>query len=249
MSTPTITSDQVLGGVPFRFKEDVRPLVVLAITEPEYKTNETLPVFAAEQLETRLGYDCFVLQGDPQKHVLPGLAEGLKNADLLLVSIRRQALPERDVEAVRKHVEAGKPVVGIRTASHAFDARKEGSAGSAQWPQFDAEVLGGHYTGHHGRGATPNVTIADGAEGHPILKEVRTPFVSQGSLYKTSPLAHSATPLLIGSASGLPSEPVAWTNTYGKSRVFYTSLGHEDDFKDANFVRLLANAVEWGLGK
>ncbi len=247
--TPTITSDQVLGGVPFRFNGDARPLVVVAISEPEYKTNETLPVFAAEELETRLGYDCFVLQGDPQKHVLPGLAEGLKHADLLLVSIRRQALPERDVEAMRKHVEAGMAVVGIRTASHAFDARKEGSAGSAQWPEFDAEVLGGHYTGHHGKGATPNVTIAEGAEGHPILKGVSTPFVCEGSLYKTSPLARSATPLLIGTATGLPGEPVAWTNHRGKSRVFYTSLGHEDDFKDANFVRMLANAVEWGLAK
>jgi type 1 glutamine amidotransferase len=44
-------------------------------------------------------------------------------------------------------------------------------------------------------------------------------------------------------------EPVAWTNTYGKSRIFYTSLGHADDFNDPSFVRLLSNAVEWCLAK
>jgi type 1 glutamine amidotransferase len=172
----------------------------------------------------------------------------LKDADLLLVSIRRQALPERDLAAVRKHVEAGRAVIGIRTASHAFDARKEGAAGTAQWPEFDAEVLGGHYTGHHGKGATPTVTVAEGAREHPILERVSTPFASQGTLYKTSPLARSATPLLIGTAAGAPSEPVVWTNERGKARVFYTSLGHEEDFKNASFVRMLANAVEWGLG-
>jgi type 1 glutamine amidotransferase len=31
--------------------------------------------------------------------------------------------------------------------------------------------------------------------------------------------------------------------------VFYTSLGHPDDFKDESFVRLLTNAVFWTAKK
>jgi type 1 glutamine amidotransferase len=62
-------------------------------------------------------------------------------------------------------------------------------------------------------------------------------------------LATSATALLMGTIPGTEPEPVAWTNQYGKSRIFYTSLGHEDDFKNDNFLRLLANAVEWCLAK
>src|SRR5207253_10096983 len=52
---PTITSDQVLGGKPFRFKDDVRPVVVLALSEDEYKTKETVPAFVRDVVEERLG--------------------------------------------------------------------------------------------------------------------------------------------------------------------------------------------------
>jgi nicotinamidase-related amidase/type 1 glutamine amidotransferase len=245
----TITSDQVLGDAPFRFKDDPRPRIVIAVSEPEYKTDKTLPVFAAEVLETKLGYDCAVLQGDPQKHQLPGLNEALKDADLLLISIRRQALPAGHLAAIRRHLADGKPLVGIRTASHAFDSRGKGPEGTEQWPNFDPEVLGGNYTGHFGNTDAPAVSLAEGASAHPILKDVTLPFASKGSLYKTRPLAKSATPLLMGKIVKSEPEPVAWTNTHGRSRIFYTSLGHEDDFKDASFVRLLANAVEWCLAK
>jgi type 1 glutamine amidotransferase len=87
------------------------------------------------------------------------------------------------------------------------------------------------------------------AEKNPLLIGVKTPFSSNGSLYKVSPLAASATPLLTGSIPNQPAEPIAWTHHYGKSRVFYTSLGHPDDFKEPAFVRLLSNAVLWGLAR
>ncbi|MCP5519905.1 MAG: ThuA domain-containing protein, partial [Verrucomicrobiales bacterium] len=46
-----------------------------------------------------------------------------------------------------------------------------------------------------------------------------------------------------------PAEPVAWTRLYGpkQARVFYTSLGHPDDFKEAGFRRLLLNGVLWAM--
>jgi type 1 glutamine amidotransferase len=40
---------------------------------------------------------------------------------------------------------------------------------------------------------------------------------------------------------------VAWTRQYNKSRVFYTSLGHQDDFQQPHFQSLLTNAVQWAL--
>ena len=76
-----------------------------------------------------------------------------------------------------------------------------------------------------------------------------TPFTGQGSLYKTSPLAASARPLLMGKIPGHPAEPVAWVNLVGTSRVFYTSLGHPGDFDNASFRRLLRNAVFWALNR
>jgi type 1 glutamine amidotransferase/nicotinamidase-related amidase len=247
---PTITSDQLLGGKTFRFKNDVRPLVVLAISEDEYKTAQTLPAFVRDVVQDRLGVDVKVLIGDPKNpNVIPGLAESLEKADLLLVSMRRRALPEKDLAAVRKHVAAGKAVVGIRTASHAFDLKGKLPDGSAVWPTFDPDVLGGHYTGHHGASAKTTVKGIADAEKHPILSGVQTPFVGNGSLYKVSPLAKSTTPLLLGSIPDQSPEPIAWINQAGKARVFYTSLGHPDDFQNASFRRLLANAILWTLDK
>ncbi len=56
---------------------------------------------------------------------------------------------------IRKYVESGKPVVGIRTACHAFDARGKAPPGHAEWTTFDPDVLGGHYTGHHANDLKP----------------------------------------------------------------------------------------------
>ncbi len=84
---------------------------------------------------------------------------------------------------------------------------------------------------------------------HPILAGVTTPFPASGSLYKTSPLAATAVPLLMGKAGNLPAEPVAWVNRKGTSRIFYTSLGHPGDFDRPEFRRLLKNAVFWALDR
>jgi nicotinamidase-related amidase/type 1 glutamine amidotransferase len=247
---PTVTSDQVLGDKPFRFKNDLRPLVLLAISEDEYQTGRTLPVFARDVLQDQLGLDAKALHGDTKNpNILPGLAEGLAKADVLLLSLRRRALPAQDLEAVRQYLAAGKPLVGIRTANHAFDARGKGPAGHAEWAKFDAEVLGGNYRGHHGTGPKTAVAIAPAGEKHPLLTGVPPSFTASGSLYRVSPLAPPATPLLIGTVPGHPPEPVAWVHPYGKARVFYTSLGHPEDFKDPAFVRLLGNAVLWALDR
>jgi nicotinamidase-related amidase/type 1 glutamine amidotransferase len=247
---PTVTSDQILGGRPFRFRGDVRPRAVLAISEDEYKTERTLPEFVRDLVQDRLGVDVIILLGAAKPpHDLPGLAAALENADLLLVSMRRRSLPAADLQAVRKFIAAGKPVVGIRTASHAFDARGELADGRAIWPEFGAEILGCNYTGHHDPKTKTTVMADQESAKHPILTGVRLPLTGHGCLYKVSPLAKTATPLLTGSIPNQPVEPVAWVNSAGPSRVFYTSLGGPEDFQTAAFRRLLANAMVWALGQ
>jgi type 1 glutamine amidotransferase len=146
-------------------------------------------------------------------------------------------------------VESGKPVIGIRTASHAFSPRAGTPLpeGTAAWTTFDPDVLGGHYTGHHGESPAVAATLAEGAKEHPLLVGVDlTQLAGHGTLYEVSPLASSAKPLLIGAIPDHPAEPIAWTNTskYG-GRVFYTSLGHTADFQQESFNRLLVNALQW----
>ena len=247
---PTITSDQILGGKPFHFKDDGRPRVAFVIGDDEYRTEATLPAFAAAHLlkDYRVEY---VLDQEGARDNLAGI-NALPDADLMFVSARRRVLPKAQVDALKKFVADGKPVVGIRTASHAFAPRAGAKvpAGRDGWQGFDADVLGGHYTNHHGAGPTVVVSLAPGTS-HPILEGVEpASLVGHGSLYKVSPLARTATPLLIGSIPGQEPEPVAWVNAPATgNRVFYTSLGQMDDFQEPAFNRMLKNAIDWALAK
>jgi type 1 glutamine amidotransferase/nicotinamidase-related amidase len=249
---PTISSVALLGGSEFHFSEDKRPHAVFLIGEDEYKTWETLPDFAKKNLEWR-GWRVSIIQQDAQdKHRFPGLIEALGNADLLFVSTRRRALPQDQLDAVRAYLNAGKPLVGIRTASHGFAPRGADVGKGAAWTTFDPEVLGGNYNNHYGSGPKTSVRAAPGEETNALLTGVHLEqFFSNGSLYKVSPLKQTANPLLIGSIPSQPAEPVAWTHSFGEkqARVFYTSLGHPDDFANPSFRRLLLNGMLWATGQ
>ena len=230
--------------------------IVFMIGEDEYKTWETLPEFAKSELEPA-GYRITIIQADPQdKNNFPGLVEALRDADLLLISLRRRTPLVEQLATVRTHLSAGKPLVGIRTACHAFapQPREKDTVAAnpklAEWDEFDPEVLGGHYTGHHGAVPKTTISVAPGANNHPALKGVDVAKLEgNGSLYKVSPLSPTATPLLVGTIPGEPTEPVAWTRRYGvkTARIFYTSLGHPDDFKNPEFRRFLLNGIKWTL--
>jgi type 1 glutamine amidotransferase/nicotinamidase-related amidase len=244
---PTVTSADFVGGEPFRFRGDRRN-VVLMLDENEYKTEETLPAFAKSELESRGFRVTTVLADRADGNRFPGLAEAVRAADVLVVSVRRRTPPPAELDAVRAHVAAGKPLVGVRTASHAFAVRgdKPPPAGRASWPDFDPAVLGGHYTGHHGNDTVIAATVAPGAADHPVLRGVDVAALASRKLYKSAPLATSTTPLLTGTIPGQRPEPVAWTNApAGGGRVFYTSLGTPEDFGTAAFRRLLLNGICW----
>jgi nicotinamidase-related amidase len=249
---PTITSVDFLGGEPFRFKNDRRS-ILMVVGEDEYKTELTLPAFAWQELEPR-GFQVRVVHADSaDKNNFPGLAEAAARTDLVLISVRRRTPPNEQLAAIRAHLAAGKPLVGIRTSSHAFAVRDQKvplEKSAATWPEFDSEVLGGHYTGHHGDGPKIATAAAPGADRHRVLRGVDlTQLLGNGSLYKVTPLAGSTTPLLLGSIPGQGPQPMAWTNSArpGQSRVFYTSLGHPDDFQNPAFRKLLLNGICWAL--
>ena len=248
---PTITSDQLLGGESFQFKNDKRPHVVVLVAEREYVTNETLPKFALEHLGK--DYKVTILhcdeEGKGERNDIPGTATAVADADLLLVSVRRRALKEEDFQAVQDYIQAGKPVVGIRTANHAFSLRgAETPEGHSVWDAFDAEIWGGSYTGHHGAGK--DVAIKQVAD-HPILKGVDVEsFKGTGSLYIVNPIADSTTAILSGTIDGEPTEPIAWTNkTKFGGKAFYTSLGHVGEFEQPQMSILLKNAIDWAVSK
>lgn len=244
----------VLSGLfLFALPADAQNIVIM-IGEDEYQTWESLPEFAKTDLEP-LGYHITLIQADKEdKNQFPGLIEALKDADLLFVSVRRRTIPKEQLAAVRQHLEAGKPLIGIRTSSHAFALLPKATLDDpalAIWPEFDHEVLGGNYTGHYGREEAV-VTVVEGQKDHSILKGFRPDqYIAHGGLYRNTPLQEGSVELLRGTVPGPRVEPLAWTHLYGpkKARIFYTSMGHIDDFKSEQFRLLLKNAIAWGLGK
>ena len=245
---PTITSDQILGGRTFAFKNDKRPHLVIVSAEREYETSRTLPPFALKNLGHSFRVS-FVFANEKERNDLPGI-EVLDDADVMLLSVRRRVLPQEQMAAIRRFAERGKPIVGIRTASHAFSLRgKRPPEGKLAWERFDQEIFGGNYSNHHGKGPAVQVGTA-GAATHTILNGVDiAKLKGTHSLYVVSPLEKTATPLLTGTIPDKPTEPIAWVNKgrFG-NRVFYTSLGAPGDFEQPQFQRLLSNALHWAAG-
>jgi len=247
---PSIASVDFVGGVPFHFKEDKRPHVVFVIGENEYHTWETLPEFALQEL-VKLGVRCSFVNASPQQGDNHFANFNLiKEADLLFISARRRTPPKEMMALIREHLNAGKPLAGIRTATHAFGAKPADDQHEG-WQEFDTEVLGCSYQGHFGNSASARVQVVSGSASHPVLMGVPTnEFHVTSSLYKSRNLARTAVPLMSGQVEGQSTaEPVAWINTAKNRRVFYTSLGNPDDFKQPFFRRLLLNGILWSLGE
>jgi len=247
----------VLGGGIMAFAAEPNPsqtdgpsIVFLVSKDPSnYKAHETIPVFA-EMLRNRYGCSCTVIrgEGEPSAFRFPGL-KAIRNADLLVVFFRRRAPSNEQMGMIREYLAAGKPLVGIRTANHAFAVKGTIAKGHGKWDTFCSEVLG---CGNHGYGPGElgaDVRVAAGVADNPILANVKpTWWHSGGSLYLVKPIDKTATVLLTGSV-GDKSEPVAWTRMYRKSRVFYTSLGYPDDFQLPQFTNLLVNGLFWAMDR
>jgi type 1 glutamine amidotransferase len=209
--------------------------VLLVSGSLEYNSDASLPKLQA-YLEKNHAVKCYRAFRKTDTDI-PGL-EKLDDCDVMVLFTRRLKLEGEQLERIKKYCQSGKAIVGIRTASHAFQT----------WLELDKEVLGGNYQNHYAEGPLTDIDVK--AKDHAILKGVVLK-QSKGSLYKNTGLSKDVDILLTGSIAGKPAvtEPIAWTRLHKGGRVFYTSLGHPSDFADDNFLRLLGNAVVWTTGK
>ena len=185
------------------------------------------------QIQRHYNVECSRAFGEASDD-LPGL-ENLDGCDCMLLLVRRMTVGGEQLRRIQEYCRGGGAVVGVRTASHAF----------ANWPAMDRELFGGDYRGQYNNRRT-GVQVVEAAKGHPAIAGVE-PFVSHGGLYKNPAIAEDTTLLLSGTADG-HTQPAAWTRLHHGGRVFYTSLGHTDDFREPNFVRLLLGAISWTCG-
>jgi len=138
---------------------DAPPLKIHMIAAGEYDPEKSLAAFK-KHLEA--GWRVEVTTSFGSSKALENL-DALKSADVLVLFARRTAPPEAQMKVIRAHWEAGKPIVGIRTASHAFQ--------KVDNEVLDRKVFGGNYGGASSNGGF--VTgVAAGAADHPVLKGV-----------------------------------------------------------------------------
>jgi type 1 glutamine amidotransferase len=211
-----------------------------------FKERELLPA----------GHRVTILVGNqPKPTHFEGLVPAVRAADLLIVFVRRATPPQEQLDAIRGHLRAGRPLIGIRTANHGFIASQNAPPppSCATWPEFTPEVLGCQNAGYETKGLPYTVARhPDVPADEPLLAGVDVDSIrGHQSLYLVLPLAADARPLLVGTAKDRePPQPVAWTRIHpgeGRSKIFYTSLGAPQDVVGPAVRRLLVNAVNWAL--
>ncbi len=249
--------------------------IVFVVGDQEYRSEESVPALA-RILSERHGFRTTVLlpinreTGKPDSSVIdniPGL-EALRKADLMVIFTRWVELPDEQMKHIVDYAEAGRPIVGLRTASHPFNYRKNlaspyvrYSYNNKEWPGgFGRQVLGETWIRHYGvhQKESTRGEPAPGMESHPILKGVKDVW-GPSDVYAITTLAGDSRPLLMGRVmAGMQPDsppnpekqltPVAWTKSYKGGRVFMTTMGHVGDFENAGFRRMVINACYWAMG-
>jgi hypothetical protein len=149
---------------------------------------------------------------------------------------------------IKLHKETGKAAVMIHCAMHSFHWKVEG--GRNDFSKKSWVELVGVGSPNHGPKAAIAVTTEADAKDHPVMKDVPAEWkTKEGELYRT-PFIGPKTKVLAKGNNGKETHAVAWTNEYGKAKVFGTTLGHHNStMQDANWQKLVANGVKWATSK
>jgi type 1 glutamine amidotransferase len=265
----------VKGGVgPGRGKH-----IVFVTGEEFYRSEEGMSMFA-KLLARRHGFDCTVLFAtDPesgfinpnQSRHIPGL-EALKSADVMVLFARFRELPDGDMKYIAAHVNAGKPVLGVRNATHAFRYPAVSASPYKNWDYrskdwqggFGQQILGDTWVAHYGK-FQKEATLAFKESSHrsdPVLRGVADTIFCHTDVNSVLRLTPADEVLFRGQVlSGLnPTDepvndarkdvrmPFAWFRTYtapsgALGRSFTTTAGASLDWLNEDLRRLFVNAV------
>ena len=245
--------------------------IVLIAGDEEYRSEESCPMLG-KILSQHHGFDCVVLFSvDPEKGFIdpnfqtntPGLAH-LKDADLMIIGTRFRQLPDKQAAHIANFLNAGKPVIGFRTATHAFTGK--GKSGNFAWSNFGPQILGEGWVAHHGKHKSEGcrgVVVGENAL-HPVLNSVYDVFGPSDVYTIKAVTPENATILMRGAVTqtmepdspilkddprNKPMQPMAWIRDYWspngkvKGKAFCTTMGASNDFTNEDLRRLVVNAA------
>ncbi len=254
--------------------------IVFISSDHEYRSEESLPALA-RILAKRYGFTCTVVWAlDDQGNILPGSSnikglDVLKDADLMVIFTRFSNFPDDQMKYINDYLERGGPVMGFRTATHAFNNKSNPKWGHydygydgplKQWKNgFGQLVLGETWVGHYGTNhqQASKLIVENGQQEHPIMRGVKHAWAQSGG-YVAEPEKRGATVLARGEIlNGMTPDaapdatkkkyPVAWIRNYelipgNKGRVFATTHGASEDLLSEGFRRMVINASFWTMG-
>ncbi len=257
--------------------------IVLISGDEEYRSEEALPQLG-KILAVHHGFKCTVLFAinpkdgtiDPTNQTnIPGVA-ALETADMMIMALRFRELPDEDMKYIDDFVNSGKPIMGLRTSTHAFAYSRNKTSpyakyryNSSEWKGgFGQQVLGDTWISHHGhhkKESTRGIINKDFTQ-HPVLKGVKDIW-GPTDVYGVRNLIKEAKVLVHGQVlKGMkpsdepvegkkndPMMPLIWLKDYkgshGKtSRIFCTTMGASVDLENEGLRRVLVNGCYWGLG-
>jgi hypothetical protein len=257
--------------------------IVFLSGDEEYRSEEGLPMLA-KILAARHGFKCTVLFAinpadgtiDPVTLTnIPGM-EALDAADLCVMGLRFRELPDAQMKHFVDYLNAGKPIIALRTSTHAFAYERNKSSSYAkydwrnkEWPGgFGQQVLGETWVAHHGNHGKESThgVIEVAFRNHPTLRGVGDIW-GPTDVYEVSHLPADAQVLVRGevltgmkptdppveAAKNHPMMPLVWlrqyTGTAGKtSKIITTTMGAAVDLENEGLRRLLVNACYWAVG-
>ena len=192
---------------------------------------------------------------------------------MMVLFTRFRELPDEQMKYIVDYTNAGKPVLGLRTATHAFNYSRNQESPYAKYSFNSRDFAGGYgkqvlgetwvnHHGHHGKESARGV-IDETMKDHPTLKGV-TDIWGPSDVYGIRELTGDAQVLVHGQVlvgmepTDAPKPdtvtmPMAWIKTYtgeagNTSRIFNTTMGASVDLESEGLRRLLVNGCYWCMG-
>jgi type 1 glutamine amidotransferase len=182
------------------------------------------------------------------------LKNNAKNLDYFDLLVFASTTGELEMTASQKQdmlsfiKEDGKGFVGIHAA---LDT-------NYTWPEY-GEMIGGWFDDHPW--GTFNAPIVNEDPDFPAVRHFPKAFVKYDEIYQPKAWSRDKVNVLLSldtSKLNLNNPrihrtdhdfPVAWSKSYGKGRVFYSTLGHtEEAWQDPDIRKMYFEAIKWALG-
>jgi uncharacterized protein len=157
-------------------------------------------------------------------------------------------LPMSDAQkaALLAFVRSGRGFLGVHSATDTF----------YMWPEY-RKLIGGYFNEHPWH---QKVTVDVAEPASPLVGFLAPSFALDDEIYQIRDFDAQTSRILLRldpasvdlDAPNVHRQdygwPLAWTRSYGRGRVFYTALGHEEAvWRDPRYQQMLTNAILWTI--